>query len=165
MATFAVFLALGGVSYAAIKLPKNSVGAKQIKAGAVGASEVKNGALKAGDFGRGQLPKGPEGDRGPAGAEATKLWAQISAGANPTVVNSSGNVTVTRAANLAANVTFPSNVSKCSIQLTRVGGTPARYIRVINRPTGSTVGVWTTNVDGMANATTTQDAFDIAVFC
>lgn len=35
MATIAVFIALGGASYAATKLPKNSVGSKQIKANAV----------------------------------------------------------------------------------------------------------------------------------
>jgi hypothetical protein len=45
MATVAVFLALGGVSYAAFKLPKNSVGAKQLKNGAVTAAKIKNGAV------------------------------------------------------------------------------------------------------------------------
>jgi hypothetical protein len=35
MATVAVFVALGGTSYAAIKLPKNSVGSTQIKSSAV----------------------------------------------------------------------------------------------------------------------------------
>jgi hypothetical protein len=41
----ALFAALGGTSYAAIRLPANSVGAKQIKAKAVRAAEVKNGSL------------------------------------------------------------------------------------------------------------------------
>jgi len=41
MATVAVFIALGGVSYAALKLPKNSVGTKQIKNGAVTGAKVK----------------------------------------------------------------------------------------------------------------------------
>jgi hypothetical protein len=40
MATIAVFIALGGASYAAIKLPKNSVGTKQIKNGAVTGKKV-----------------------------------------------------------------------------------------------------------------------------
>ena len=35
MATIAVFLALGGGAYAALRLPRNSVGARQIKANAV----------------------------------------------------------------------------------------------------------------------------------
>ncbi len=45
MATVAVFIALGGASYAAIKVPKNSVGTKQLKNGAVTADKVKNGAI------------------------------------------------------------------------------------------------------------------------
>jgi hypothetical protein len=40
MATVAVFLALTGVGLAALKLPKDSVGAKQIKTGGVRTDEV-----------------------------------------------------------------------------------------------------------------------------
>ena len=43
--TIAVFVALGGASYAATKLPKNSVGSKQIKKDAVTAAKIKNGAV------------------------------------------------------------------------------------------------------------------------
>ena len=39
MATLAMFVALGGVGYAAVKLPRDSVGPKQIKQDAVKASE------------------------------------------------------------------------------------------------------------------------------
>ena len=77
MSTVALMVALGGTSYAAIKLPSNSVGPSQIKPGAVGASDihadavtsrtVKNQSLSAADFKRGQLPKGPTGLSGPAG--------------------------------------------------------------------------------------------------
>ena len=45
MATIAVFIALGGASYAAIKLPKNSVGPKQIKKNAVTTAKIKDGAV------------------------------------------------------------------------------------------------------------------------
>jgi hypothetical protein len=45
MATIAVFIALGGVSYAAMKLPKNSVGAKQLKKNAITTAKVKNEAI------------------------------------------------------------------------------------------------------------------------
>ena len=45
MATIAVFVSLGGASYAALNLPRNSVGPKQIRPGAVGPSEVKNRSL------------------------------------------------------------------------------------------------------------------------
>jgi hypothetical protein len=55
MATLAVFIALGGSSYAALKLPKNSVGSKQIKRNAVTSTKVKNRTLLSGDFKRGQI--------------------------------------------------------------------------------------------------------------
>ncbi len=45
MATVAVFIALGGASYAAVKLPKNSVGSSQIKKNAVTGSRVRNSSL------------------------------------------------------------------------------------------------------------------------
>jgi hypothetical protein len=41
MAVTAVFIALGGTAIAVTQLPKDSVGAKQIKAGAVRSTEVK----------------------------------------------------------------------------------------------------------------------------
>ena len=168
MATIGVFLALGGASYAAIKLPANSVGSKQIKDGAVSSADIKNHSIKSGDF-KGGLPSGPRGPRGPQGnkgAAAAKYWAQIIGGNNPSVANSSGGVTASiTAANLARNVTFPDNISKCAIQLTQIAGQPLRSIRVISRPTGSTVGVWTSAPDGAGGVTTTVDSFDIAVFC
>ena len=43
----ALFIALGGVSWAAVTLPKDSVGAKQIKRDAVSRSEVKRNAVSA----------------------------------------------------------------------------------------------------------------------
>jgi hypothetical protein len=70
-ASLAVFLALGGISWAATTLPRNSVGAKQIKTSAVGSSEVKDQSLKAHDFAPGTLtqgPQGPQGVPGPKGA-------------------------------------------------------------------------------------------------
>ena len=63
----ALFVALGGTSYATVKLGKNSVGAKQIKAGAVHSSEVKNGSLLLKDFASGQLHDGAQGPQGPPG--------------------------------------------------------------------------------------------------
>jgi hypothetical protein len=67
VAYLALFIALGGVSYAALKLPKNSVGSKQIKANAVKGGKVKNGSLRVGDFRTGDLPAGERGPAGPTG--------------------------------------------------------------------------------------------------
>lgn len=71
----ALFVALGGTGYAAIVLPANSVGAKQIKKSAVTTAKVKDASLLAADFKSGQLPagqQGAKGDTGPAGPQGPK---------------------------------------------------------------------------------------------
>ena len=81
VACVALVVSLGGVSYAAGVLPKNSVGTaqlqksavsgKKLKGNSVTGAKVKNGTLSAADFGPGQLPaggaQGPKGDPGPQG--------------------------------------------------------------------------------------------------
>ena len=64
----ALFVALGGASYAAVKIPKNSVGSAQIKKNAVTSAKVKDRSLLATDFRAGQLPRGATGATGAAGA-------------------------------------------------------------------------------------------------
>jgi hypothetical protein len=72
--SLALFIALGGTGYAALKLPKNSVHAKQIATGAVGSPEVKNHSLKPVDFATlPQGPQGPKGDTGAPGRDATQV--------------------------------------------------------------------------------------------
>src|ERR1700754_2647886 len=72
MSVIAVFIALGGTGYAAVKFPKNSVGASQIKTGGVGSSEVKNGSLRKADFKASDLPVGATGAQGPQGLKGDK---------------------------------------------------------------------------------------------
>jgi hypothetical protein len=67
ISTLALFVALGGTGYAAVALPKNSVGSSQIKKNAVTASKVKDGSLLSADFAKGQIPAGPAGATGAAG--------------------------------------------------------------------------------------------------
>ncbi len=69
VATLALFIALGGASYAAIQIPKNSVGTKQLKKNAVTSKKVKNRSLLAVDFRRGQLPRGATGPAGLPGTD------------------------------------------------------------------------------------------------
>jgi hypothetical protein len=69
IAAIALFAALGGSSYAAMKLPSGSVGASQLAADSVTSSKVKNGTLKAADFAPGQLPSGSAGAAGATGAQ------------------------------------------------------------------------------------------------
>lgn len=88
VALVALFVALTGTSIAAISvLPKNSVGARELRDGSVGTKELKgrsvtggkiapatitsgdiaNGTLMAADFNPAQLPAGQMGPVGPAG--------------------------------------------------------------------------------------------------
>jgi hypothetical protein len=74
LASLALFIALGGSSYAALQIPKASVGTKQLKRNAVTSPKVKPGSLLVSDFRasqRSQLrgPAGPEGPRGATGPE------------------------------------------------------------------------------------------------
>jgi hypothetical protein len=69
VAYLALSVALGGTSYAAVKLPRNSVGTTQIKADAVTSAKVRNGSLLAKDFKAGQLRAGPQGAQGPQGPQ------------------------------------------------------------------------------------------------
>ena len=71
-----------GQAASKLVLPKNSVGAKQLKKNAVTsnklaknavtAAKVKNGTLLAADFKAGQLPSGPQGPKGDPGAQGLK---------------------------------------------------------------------------------------------
>src|SRR5437588_9974509 len=54
-ATLALFLALGGGAYAALKLPANSVGTTQLKKNAVTGPKVKNRSLTAVDVAKHQF--------------------------------------------------------------------------------------------------------------
>jgi len=71
-ATLALFLSLGGVSYAATALPRDSVGTPQLRNGAVDSAKIKDGALQYEDFGFGQIPAGLEGRRGPKGERGAR---------------------------------------------------------------------------------------------
>jgi hypothetical protein len=69
VACLALSVALGGTGYAAITLPKNSVGAKQLKKNAITSPKIKDRSLLARDFKQGQIPRGPKGDTGAQGAQ------------------------------------------------------------------------------------------------
>ena len=71
VALVALFVALGGVSYAAVNLPKNSVGSGQIKTGAVKGPELKNGAVRGADVNEGSLAKVPRSTSADTAASAS----------------------------------------------------------------------------------------------
>ena len=69
VACISLTIALSGASYAAVTLPRNSVGTAQLKRNAVVSAKVKDGSLKRADFGAGEVPAGPQGPQGPAGQQ------------------------------------------------------------------------------------------------
>src|SRR4249919_3813398 len=80
VACIALMIALGGTSYAAIKLPKNSVGTKQLKTNAVTSPKVKNNAITGADVlesSLGQVPSAASaataGTAAPSGAAGGSL--------------------------------------------------------------------------------------------
>jgi hypothetical protein len=110
MSTIAVFVALGGGAYAAVALPKNSVGTRQLKADAVTSAKVRNHTLRAHDFAAGQLPagapgaaggQGPQGAQGPVGAQGpagpstapapSEAWHEVGTPGEPAFLNGWGN--------------------------------------------------------------------------
>jgi hypothetical protein len=95
VACLALGLALGGTSYAAIKLPKNSVGAKQLKKNAVTGPKIKNNAVTGADVKESSLAKVPAAvaaDTAALAATATTATTATTAG-NATTV---GGATVRR---------------------------------------------------------------------
>jgi hypothetical protein len=81
ISVIALSVALGGTGYAAIVLPANSVGKKQIKKNAVTSAKVKNGSLHLADFATDQVPAGATGAPGAAGATgATGATGAMGAG-------------------------------------------------------------------------------------
>ncbi len=73
-AMLALFVALGGSSYAALALPKASVGAKQLKKNSVSSPKVKPGSLLTSDFKASQRAslRGPQGERGLQGPQGSQ---------------------------------------------------------------------------------------------
>lgn len=127
-ATIALVVALGGTSYAAIKLPANSVTTKTVKDRSLLSKDFKRGQLPAGKKGAAG-PAGPQGAAGPAGPagaaagayKATQTGPAIAPGAAQTVdsiaLPGGGNWVVT--AKVIANNTGtldPANLN-CSLQI------------------------------------------------
>jgi len=82
LAMLALFVALGGVGYAAVKLPANSVTSRT----------VKNRSLKRKDFKPNQLPAGEQGPPGEPGAPGSPAQTYLGGSFDP----AEGNVAATR---------------------------------------------------------------------
>src|SRR5918995_1562881 len=169
VACVALVVALGGVSYAAGVLPKNSVGTAQLKkqavtrkkiaANAVTSGRVKNGSLSGVDFAAGQLPAGPKGDQGDKGDKGDKGAAGQPG--DPAFAGFQGII----------RVTFDRDVSHCAFQATPVlrGGGAANPNHGVAITTGFYAGSGTTErqirIATFSNGARANVNFDLAAFC
>ena len=147
----ALFVALGGTGYAAVKLPRNSVGASQIKTNAVASSEVKNGALRLVDFRASELiamsglpgMKGEKGDKGDKGDQGERGLQGPSPGLQLIARRADFNLPAGPGANQpGAEV---DGFETCAPGETIIGGSvntssPAGATTLISRPATDTVG-------------------------
>jgi hypothetical protein len=130
IACVALLLALGGVSWAATALPRNSVGTAQLKNNAVTSSKVKNHSLLRADFKNGQIPRGARGPVGPTGATGPKGTTGARGPTGP--AGSSGTANI-RWALVAADATIVSK-SDANISLTSHTGGAGVYILNFGSP-------------------------------
>jgi hypothetical protein len=190
IATLALFIALGGGAYAATRLPKNSVGSKQIKANAVNASKVADRSLLSRDFKVGQLPAGAQGIQGPkgdpcpptdanckgpkgdAGAAAAKLFATVDDSGN--IIRGTQGVTGHwQGSGGDYIVTFPSDVSNCvplASETKFASGTLAADHQVIpwldaDHPEAAQSNPDAVDVAVLGSSGRTSAPFELAVFC
>jgi hypothetical protein len=163
----ALFVALGGVGYAA-----TTIGSAQIKNNSVRGKDIRNGTIVSKDINtktrkalKGQT--GDQGPAGPAGGGASSLYAVVNdpaGAANTTLARGKGVVSV--AEGTGVTVQFNQDVSNCSWLANRNGpGTAiqtAGWAQVALSPTGND----SLNVRVRNEAGTLQDGnFHVVVFC
>jgi hypothetical protein len=133
----ALFVALGGTSYAAIKLPKNSVGGKQIKKNAVTSAKVKNGSLLTKDFKSGQIPAGAKGDKGDKGDPGVLAARFASSSSVP--LTSSAQMTVVLGEAIVSDVPLRLIINGAVDNFNQDGAQRSAYC---NAQTSSDGGAW-----------------------
>ena len=102
MATVAVFIALGGISWAATQLPKNSVGSKQIKKNSVTARKIKKNAVTTAKIKKNAVNTSRiKGKAVTRGKVDPNLLTSIDEDARPKVLNADGSVLGTLAGTFA----------------------------------------------------------------
>lgn len=98
VASLALFVALGGTSYAVSKLPRNSVGTTQLRRDAVTSDKIRDGGVTRADLAGDAVtagPRGPRGAEGPAGPVTPTEVIQVRRpGGAPIPSNGGGSATV-----------------------------------------------------------------------
>jgi hypothetical protein len=150
-ATLALVLAAGGSSYAALSLPKNSVGSAQIRSGAVGTHELRNRGVHAIDIApstRRSL-RGRRGPTGSAGPPAAKFFAAVDSNGVFMRGNATNGGHTVQGSGLYT-VGFAQSVSSCvySATLGTTDGSAAAPGRITVTDVGGRVEVHTFDASG-----------------
>jgi hypothetical protein len=176
MATIAVFVALGGTSYAVSSLPRNSVGAKQIRANSVGTTELRRGSVRSTDVKNRSiglrdmsvvartLLRGQAGPPGPPGPAGVPLSAAIGKGGN-TISGTPGVGTNHDGSNQGVyDVVFGRDLRGCRAVASLAAAppeTPPQRGEIVAEPYDRGVIVRTRN----SNGTATDLPFHLIVVC
>lgn len=181
----ALFVALGGSSYAALNLPKGSVGARQLKTNSVTSPKVRPGSLHPSDFKASQRSslRGPQGPEGPQGAQgnqglpgqpgepATKLFAYVNS--EGTIAFQSGVTGIaphTPGSGTYA-LTFNRSLASCAVLTTSGRGFPSSAANVTQDTAGTSPLVPQSNPNQVQVTTFNNNnagadrGFFIAAFC
>jgi len=94
VSSLALFIALGGTGYAVTQLPRNSVGARQLKPNAVTSAKIRAGAVQRSDLSPNARigSRGVRGPAGPVGPSETIQVKRAEAAAIPTGANGSATL-------------------------------------------------------------------------
>jgi hypothetical protein len=139
-ATIALFIALGGTSYAVARLPRNSVGPAQLRANSVGGTEIRRQAVKSSDIDDHavrlrDISKSTQealtGQVGPAGPPGPTFFATVDSAGNP----KKGAVSVSGVSLGVRSVQFARSMANCApvVSITNLPGDPSPA------PTGATI--------------------------
>jgi hypothetical protein len=140
IALLALFIALGGTTYAATSLPKNSVGTKQLKKNAVTAPKIKNGSITNAKIANNAVTGAKVKDDSLTGAD----MLESSLGKVPSAAAAD---TATTAGN-ATNATNATNAGNANT----LGGIPASgFLQATNQGGGALAGANVTST-GTVNA-------------
>jgi hypothetical protein len=137
MSTLAVFVALGGSSYAAInvtgkQIKDNTVTGRDVRNGSVGSKDVRDSSLLSRDFKPGQLPAGPQGPAGAQGPPGAPGISGLTVVSGETAFNSSSSKTAT------ATCPIGKQVIGAGYEAVAVGGIVVESIRF---PSSSSVAI------------------------
>jgi hypothetical protein len=173
----ALFVALGGTGYAAVTLPRNSVGPAQLRPKSVGGSELRTGAVSSRSIKNGSVAtkdltastraalRGQAGPQGPAGPSGVTLRASVPTGG--TVVAGNAVRATHQGGTNEYTVDFPRDLTGCIpvATLAAVQSGPVLEQPEAGRITLSTSGVSVLVKTYRADGAAAEQPFNLVVAC